>query len=182
MSVTSMAEVAFIRRTDVLGPELQNPASLAPSAKRLELAATAIPDVQSAVTSALKVIATYIPTEVLTLYVAVLAAIRTPDQNIKDLEVAFYSFLGITPLVVWLVYAAKVKAAGKDLPLNPKTWPLWEMFAATVAYVAWALTLSQNPFGGASWYSPALAAVVVLIVSTFVGLLAPLFQRPIPSS
>ena len=181
MSVTSMADVAFFRRTDVVGPEILDPGVLAPTTKRLEVAATTLPDVQSAVTSALKVIATYIPTEVLTLYVAVLAAIRVPDQNNQDLKVAFYSFLLITPLAVWLVYAAKVKAVGKKLPLAPKSWPLWEMFAATVAYAAWALTLAQNPFVVSSWYSPALAAVVVLIVSTFVGLLAPLFQRPIPS-
>jgi len=175
-----MAEVAFVRRTDVPNP-LQDPAALATGVKRLEVAATAIPDVQSAVTSALKVIATYIPTEVLTLYVAVLAAIRSSEQNNKDLKLAFYSFLVITPLVMWLVYAAKCKAAGKKLPLAPRSWPLFEMFAATVAYAAWALTLAQNPFVISSWYSPALAAVLVLIVSTFVGLLAPLFQRPIPA-
>jgi hypothetical protein len=175
-----MADVAFVRRTDVAVP-LPDPGAVAIGAKRLEVVATAVPDVQSAVTGALKLIATYIPTEVLTLYVAVLAAIRTQEPATKDLKLAFYSFLIITPLVVWLVYAAKVKAAGKKLPLAPRSWPLWEMFAATVAYVAWALTLAQNPFVASNWYSPALAAVVVLIVSTFVGLLAPIFQRPIPS-
>jgi hypothetical protein len=180
MSVISMAEVAFVRRTDVALP-LRDPAAVAPGATRFEVAATAIPDVQSAVTGALKVIATYIPTEVLTLYVAVLAAIRAPEPANKDLKLAFYGFLIITPLVMWLVYAAKCKAAGKRLPLAPRSWPLWEMFASTVAYTAWALTLAENPFAVSSWYSPALAAVVVLIVSTFVGLLAPLFQRPIQS-
>jgi hypothetical protein len=86
-------------------------------------------------------------------------------------------FLGATPVVVWLVYAAKIKAAQKRVPLAPGTWPIWEMFAATVAYCAWALALPNTPFTEYSWYSSALSGVIVLVTSTFLGLLAPFFQR-----
>lgn len=154
--------------------------------KKTEAVTAGTPEAQTAVTTALKVIATYIPTEVLTLYVAVLAAIRVPNQtgqqtlaDKRPLEIVFYVFLAATPLIVWLVYAAKCKGGGKPLPWAFRSWPLWEMAGATVAYAAWAFSLSENPFVFASWYSSAVAAIVVLIVSTVLGLLAPLFQRPL---
>jgi len=179
MSVSSLADVAFLRRTDVEVPNVPTTGPADPLTRRLELVNTPTPDAQTSISIALKVIATYIPSEVLTLYVAVIAAIRTPGQMDRGMSIAFYSFLVITPLVVWLVYAAKCKGAGKPLPLPPRTWPLWEMFAAAVAYAAWAFALSDNPFSIFDWYSSALAGVIVMIVSTSLGLLAPVFQRPI---
>lgn len=183
MSISSMANVAYVRRADVHVPQVA-PANAAPQTLgQLELATAGTAESQSAVTTALKVIVTYIPTEVLTLYVAVLAAIQDPNRKSHNaLWAAFYFFLIATPLVVWLVYAAKVRAASKPLPLAPKTWPVWEMFAAMVAYAAWAFALPDSPFKYyGDWYSPALAGVIVLIISTLLGLLAPLFQRPLPA-
>jgi len=81
-----------------------------------------------------------------------------------------------TPIVVWLVYGAQIKAAGLPPPLPFAEWPLWEMFTGTVAYTAWALALPQAPI---TWYQPALAGVTVLITSATLGLLAPYFQRPL---
>lgn len=180
MSIASMASVAFVRRADVHVPNVA-PANAAPETlDDIEAATVSTPDSQTAMTTALKVIVTYIPTEVLTLYVAILAAIQTPNKTSdRPLWTAFYAFLAATPLVVWLVFAAKVRAAGKDFPLAPRTWPMWEMSAATIAYAAWAFALPESPFKSYAWYTPALAGVLVLIVSTILGLLAPLFQRPL---
>jgi len=177
-----MANVAYVRRTDVATNII--PASSAPkSAGQIASATADIPDAQSAVTTALKVIVTYIPTEILTLYVAVLAAIQDPNRHSsRSLWNVFYFFLIVTPIVVWLVYAAKVNAANKPLPIRPKTWPLWEMFAATIAYAAWAFGLPDSPFKDfTDWYSPAVAGLAVLVVSTFLGLIAPVVQRPLPA-
>lgn len=70
----------------------------------------------------------------------------------------------------------------KPLPLAPRAWPMWEMFAATVAYVAWAFVLPNSPFQQfQDWYSSALAGVVVLAATTILGLLAPVVQRRLPS-
>ena len=136
---------------------------------------------QTAVNTALNVLFGYIPTEVLTLYVAVLAALHHSGE-IRPVDWAvFWFFLAFTPLVVWLVFAAKVKAAGKELPVAPRLWPVWEMFAATLAYVAWASALPETPFTDLSFYSSAFAAIMVLVTSTLLGLLAPLFQRPLES-
>src|SRR6266849_5523224 len=99
MSITSMANVAYVRRRDVAtaaAPANKAPASL----KQLELATAGTPDSQNSVTTALKVIVTYIPTEVLTLYVAVLAAIQDPNRHSRrSLWIAFYCFLIATPIV-----------------------------------------------------------------------------------
>ncbi len=131
------------------------------------------------VNTALHLLFGYIPTEALTLYVAVLAALHESAPISNAQRAVFWAFLVATPLVVWLVYAAKVKAARKTLPLHPSQWPVWEMLAATVAYFAWAFAMPNNPFAAYTWYSSGLAGIAVLLASTLLGLLAPLFQRPI---
>lgn len=85
-------------------------------------------------------------------------------------------------MILWLVYATKLRGEGKALPLRPRYWPVWEMVAATFAYFAWAFALPQTPFANFSWYSPSLSSLAVLVVSTILGLLAPLFQRPLDSA
>jgi hypothetical protein len=134
------------------------------------------------VSSALQVITTYIPTETVTLYVAFLAALRNAQTQRVDPSSAlfvFCFFVVATPLFVWLVYAARLKTSGggRKLPLHPDTWPVWEMFAATTAYAAWAFALPDSPFAG--HVAPAIGGVLVLVTSTVLGLAAPIFQRPL---
>ena len=168
MSITSMTNVAFQRRTDTPGaPPLTSTAIAAATASK--------PESESAVTTSMKVIATYIPTEVLTLYLAVVAATTGGDTG----WIAFGIFLVLTPTVVWLVYATRVKTSERRLPLNPSQWPMWEMFAATVAYAAWAFALPATPFASFPWYSASIAGIAVLATSMLLGLLAPLLMRPI---
>jgi hypothetical protein len=206
MSVSSLAASAVARRTDMNPP---NAPALAPSLSATHLAAPAdapavplspafaapvfrpavkpafppamVPaaplaspsdEKSSRVTTALDLVSKHVPTEVLTLYVAVLAATSAGWR-------AFWVFLIATPVVVWLTYGAEVKAKEKRLPLHPRAWPVWEMFAGTVAYSAWAFALPNAPFNRFSWYSSALAGIAVLIASTVLSLLAPLFRRPL---
>ena len=121
----------------------------------------------------------YIPIEVITLYVAVLAAIHQAGKVTTPDWVVFWLFLVATPIVVWLVYGAKLKGLQIPLPFNPKQWPIWEMVAALLAYAAWAFALPNSPFTIFPWYSSGLAGIAVLVVSTGLGLLAPLFQKPL---
>jgi hypothetical protein len=103
------------------------------------------------------------------------------DKVAKAAWVSFWCFLAATPVVTWLVYAAKVKAQNKALPIAFRAWPVWEMMAAIIAYTAWTLALPESPFTiyQGSWYSPAVSGVIVLAASTVLGLLAPFFQRPL---
>lgn len=185
MSINALANAAAARRTD-MSPSEGVPDGLA----GIAAAAATPPATESGpparaggtegsgqIDTALNVLFGYIPVEVLTLYVAVLAAVHQPDGATTADWAAFWAFLVATPVVVWLVYGAKVKAAGAPLPTAPRTWPVWEMSAATVAYAAWAFALPNAPFGVYDWYSSALAGVAVLVASTALGLLAPFFQR-----
>lgn len=195
MSVSSMTDVAISRRTDDLGTG-RPPRT----ARELSEATAGKPETESALTAAAKAVATYIPTEVIGLYLAALAAVRSgvtptiPNASVsEDLaqRAAILTppstaeirttviFAVIAPIVVWLVYAGKAKTAGKNLPLRPTCWPLWEMFAATAAFVAWSFALPDSPFARFSWYNLAWATFVVLGVSTLLALFAPVFQRPL---
>ena len=134
--------------------------------------------------TALQTVTNYIPTEVLTLYIAFVGALGpTIVQNghVVGRWSVFWCFLAATPAVVWLAFAAKLAALGKPLPISPRYWPIWEMFAATVAFLAWAFGLPQTPFAEfqGKWYSPQLAALLVPVVSVALGLIAPVAQRPL---
>ena len=186
MSINSMANAAAARRPDIepangvprgldeiAKASTTTPAGTLASPNNQAQAAQATP-----IDTALHVLFGYIPTEVLTLYVAVLAAVQQPNKVTGAVWITFWCFLVATPIVVWLVYGGKLMAAKKSIPIEYSKWPVWEMFAATVAYCAWAFALPNSPFAEfTSWYSAALSGVVVLVASTVLGLLAPFFQR-----
>lgn len=139
---------------------------------------------QSGVNTALQTLTTYIPTEVLTLYVAAVAALG-PLTDAQGRPIGrwlpFWCFLIGTPTLVWIAFATKVKSAGKPIPAHPRLWPMWEMAAAAIAFVAWAFALPDTPFLQFKdrWYSAGLAGFLVLVVSWGLGALAPLMQRPL---
>jgi hypothetical protein len=175
MSVASMTNVAFNRRADQ-----QAVIKGAPRSTREIARSTAEnPAGQTAATSTLASIAAYIPTEILTVYVAVIAALAGSATTTTTGWIAFWFFFISTPIVVWLTYAAKVRQATGDVPVNPREWPVWEMIAATLAYLAWAFALPATPFAALSFYSPAIAGVIVLVVTTGLALIAPVVQQPI---
>lgn len=186
MSVNSLANAAAARRPDTT-PLGTVPAGL----HEIALAAAASPAAGAAggqapvagagqaIDTTFNVLFGYIPTEVLTLYVAVLAALKQTKEVTPADWLAFWCFLAATPIVVWLVYGAKLRALQKPIPLRFGAWPVWEMFAATIAYFAWALALPNTPFAAYGWYSQSLSGVAVLVASTILGLLAPFFQRPL---
>lgn len=177
MSISTLMDAAYQRRADV---EPVN-RGLGTSAE-IAQATGEKPETQSTATTALKNIMAYIPAEILTTYVAVIAVIHpttggvTAESALAD-WIAFVVFLVLTPIVSWLIYAAKCLNASKSLPAAVAQWPIWEMSAATIAYLIWAITLPETPFGTFSWYSSGLAAILLLIVSLILGLLAPLFTR-----
>lgn len=138
---------------------------------------------ETSVSTALKTLTTYVPTETLTLYVALVAALQ-PTANVAKTSstgdwIAFWIFLFFTPLAIWITFATKLASDKKQLPLRLRYWPKWEMTAGTLAYVAWAMGLPDSPFAQFPWYSASVAGFVVLITSTILGMLAGLFQRPI---
>jgi hypothetical protein len=199
MSVSSMANVAVARRDDELG---QKDATGEPSppttVTALAQATGGTARTETTASATLQSIATYIPTEIIGLYLAALAAARaginpstekvtgTEADRVGSLNLASNSevriavlFAILTPVIVWLVYAGKVRAGGGQLPVSPRKWPMWEMFAALAGFTAWSFSLPDSPFTRFSWYSVSWATFVVLAVSTGLGLLGPVAQRPL---
>jgi hypothetical protein len=183
MSINSLTNAAISRRMDFTPldttPKTYQQIATAAAAipRSREQAAAGADDAGNQVNTALHVLFGYIPTEVLTLYVAVLAAVQKPGQVTRGDWTAFWVFLVATPVIVWLVYGTKLKAVQKPLPWKFDEWPLWEMSAAVVAYGTWAFALPNTPFTQFNWYSSGLAGISVLVASTGLGLLAPLFQK-----
>jgi hypothetical protein len=197
MSVSAMANVAVARRDDDLGQkdEAGDPAPPTTAAKIAE-ATGGTARTETTASATLQSIATYIPTEIIGLYLAALAAVRaginpatekaTSSQanRVGSLNLASNGevriailFAVLTPAIVWLVYAGKVRAGGGSTPLNPRKWPVWEMFAATAGFIAWSFSLPDSPFTRFDWYNLSWATFVVLAVSTGLGLLSPVVQR-----
>lgn len=177
MSVNSMTNAAIGRRLDF--PPL---GEVPHHSREIAEAASGSSAPGNPVTDTLAVIAMYIPTEVLTVYVAALAAVQNPapeNPSSYAVWITFGIFGVATPIIIWLVYAAKIKSAGKPLPVAFAQWPLWEMSAGTLAFIAWSISLPSAPFLEYLGIPGTLATVILLITTTLLGLLAPLFQNPI---
>lgn len=132
---------------------------------------------QSTSGSALNAIVSYIPTEVVVTYVAILAALgnlksRSPTED----WVIFWIFLAFTPLATWTIYAVKYKGKSNVLPIGMKKWPWWNIFSASLAFSVWAYALPGSPFTVFKWYRPGLGTAGLLFVSFLLGMVAPLFQ------
>jgi hypothetical protein len=183
MSVSSMANMAYARRHDVkpVGEGLETTAKVAQATgQNIE---TSTPT-----TSAISSMAAYIPTEVITVYVAVLAAIGTSapapgsqsTATVTAMSLAspfplYILFIILVPVIVWGLYAGTVKAAKKPIPKSIGAWPKWEMFAGTIAFAIWAAALPNSPLSEFSWFSAAVAGIAALVISMLIGVFAPLF-------
>ena len=147
------------------------------------------PETQNLAGTSINTLVTYIPTEVVMIYVAAMNAFASePGQEgagtaasvVSDGEWwAFWLCLGAAPVVVWLLYAAKVPAAKKPLPVRPNRWPRWEMFAALVAFVAWAIFLPESPFEAYGWRNVASAILILGLATTFLTVLSGIVLRMI---
>jgi hypothetical protein len=133
----------------------------------------------------MQAVTTYIPTDVLTLYVAGIAIfLSTEDGALQEYDKAWAIFVGAliaTPLVNILVFIAKLRSAGVAIPRAWWQWPVWESVAATIAFVFWAAALPATPFSDFSWYDAAFAGFLLGVVSLFLGLISSIIM-PTPTA
>lgn len=127
------------------------------------------------INTALTVLFAYIPTEIIALYIAVVSVVNS--TNTKATWITFLIFLIFTPVVVWLIFAAKYLKANGKMPYAIATLPIWEMMASTVSFVAWAFALPNSVFHYFSWYSQSVAGIGILLTSTILGLISPFFIK-----
>jgi hypothetical protein len=188
MSINAMTNAAVARRPDFApaGPPPKTHAEIAaasetpPTPTAAGAAPPAAAPAANGLDTALQTVTTFIPTEVLTLYVSAVAALgssKTVDGQEVGRWIPFYTFLVATPFLVWVAFATKLKTSNRPIPAAPSKWPIWEMVAATLAFAAWAFALPNTPFVQYNWYSGGIAGFLVLIVSGGLGAVAPLMQR-----
>ena len=133
MSINMLANAAAARRTDI-GPNTapSTMSEIAAAATTSPEKASAQPQTASGITTALNVLFGYIPTEIVTLYVAVSTALQpqkisdgaSANFNLNSQWIAFWCFLAAAPAAVWVIYATKIKAVGKPVPVNYSAWPI----------------------------------------------------------
>jgi hypothetical protein len=127
----------------------------------------------STLTNAANALAKYIPKEIVTLYVAGLAA----GPAIKSLvgmgnrQVFYWAFVLITAPTYLVVYLSFLKANRKPIPPAAQ-WPWWQMVASVIAFAVWALAVPGNPYISGT-LGAAATGFFALFVSTFLSLLDP---------
>jgi hypothetical protein len=131
------------------------------------------------VTNALNALVGYIPTEIITLYVAALSAEAALHAAFGAIDAAaiLWFFVALTPVLLLLIYLSKVAATGEALP-GPTLWPWWKMCAATIAFFVWALAVPGNPYLHET--ASAVAGLGAMLVSTLLNVVTPIFERPAP--
>lgn len=113
----------------------------------------------------------YIPTETLMLYVAAMAILPAIESSLGIGAAALY--IGgavLTPLMFLLAALGKLRMSRSTERFRPQPWP---PIAATIAFLAWALSVpgfltNQN--------DQILAGFAALVVSTLLGLLDAIVQ------
>ncbi len=137
------------------------------------------PTEKTKASSALDSLARYIPTEVITLYVAASSAMPALAATFEFAtpETLYWIFgVGLTPLLALLIFVGKRRGAGlRALPPTVKKWPWWKLIASTVAFLVWALAVPTTPYlTGAA--GKVVAAFGAVLVSTFLTLLEAIFE------
>jgi len=131
--------------------------------------------------NALNVFTKYIPTEVITLYIAALTAYPAlfAIRSSVNLAPIYWGFVIVTPVLVWLLFLSKAATIGEDVKQlfsSPKRWPWWQMSAATVAFLIWALAVPNNPYIK-SEATAIVSGFGAIFISTILNVLEPICRR-----
>lgn len=133
-------------------------------------------DNQRTGSNALAVLIKYIPTEIITLYIAAVAALETSQMRS---EIFYWFFVTFTPICYWLVFIGKCRENRMKVLPKLSLWPWWGMFASTVAFGVWALALPSAPYVDRE--ATALAGLGALFISTLLSLLEPIVRDFLPA-
>ncbi|HSM54555.1 MAG TPA: hypothetical protein VK879_00235 [Candidatus Sulfomarinibacteraceae bacterium] len=159
-------------------PRFQVRSGGAPAAATLSQLNGEAADRDNMVTGSLNLLVKYIPTEVITLYVATLSAAPALQEVFPRIRTGdiYWGFTIITPLLLLLIYINKRATSGLT-PVPPaRQWPWWKLFAATVAFMVWALAVPGNPYVSGST-AAVLAGLGAVFISMLLNLLEPIFEH-----
>jgi hypothetical protein len=132
----------------------------------------------AAAATVLDALARYVPTEIVTLYLTALSAmpaLTATFAQVTDVRV-YWFFAILTPILLLLVLAGKRRRDGLSPFPGWSELPWWKLAASTIAFIVWALAVPNTPYlTGQS--GKVVAAFGALLVSTFLTLLEPIFER-----
>ena len=142
-------------------------------------AAAAPPQVNPAqvAETAINALVKYIPTEVVTLYIACVSALPAVHDDIKEITSVrmYWAFVVLTPMLFILMYYNQLVVADQPFPKFLQ-WPWWRIFASTIAFSVWALAVPNDFFTTKS--AAVLSGIGAAFVSTLLSLLGPIVERP----
>lgn len=146
-------------------------------------AAAAPPPVNQAqvAETAINALVKYIPTEVITLYIACVSALPAVmgDFPLVTPERLYWVFVGLTPVFFILVYYNQIAVSNKKFPYITQ-WPWWRIIASTIAFCVWALAVPNNPFISTKT-AGVLSGIAAAFISTLLTLIGPIIERVPPS-
>ena len=124
----------------------------------------------------------YVPTEIITLWVAVIAVLNDPKapegKAICHADWSTHWVLagGIavvaTLLTLGFAYRKFADTDGVDFK-----WPLFGMMAAPLAFLAWAVALPEGPMRSACWYTEEAGGVILTIATIGIASAAYIFGQ-----
>ncbi len=135
-------------------------------------------DQNNAITGSLNLLVKYIPTEVITLYVATLSASPALQEIFPGIHTGdiYWAFTIVTPVLLFLVYVNKRATSGLTPVPAVREWPWWKLGAATIAFMVWALAVPGNPYVSGET-AAVIAALGAVFISMILNLLEPVFER-----
>jgi len=122
----------------------------------------------------------WIPTETITLYVALLAVFGPLNATADNLcKLSFTSrWVAVAAFAVVSTLLALGLTYGKARALNKRfTWPWFEMATSPVAFAAWALALPDTPLQSICGYNSAIGAFIVLVTTVSLAVLASILGK-----
>lgn len=112
----------------------------------------------------LEELARYIPTEAVTMYLALLGVVGVASGGFTGRWIAFAIFAIATPLMVWVDWEIKVRSAvGVDRG-KTRRFLIFNAVAAMLAFAALGFALPASPFSQFQWYDPKWGGFAALVV------------------
>jgi len=129
------------------------------------------------VSNALTALVRYVPTEVVIIYIAAVAALPQFKQVFSGFTPAwiYWGFICLTPLMFALLFYNRLAVTAQAFP-SWQQYPWWKTIASTIAFAVWALAVPNNPYFQGTGES-ALAGLAALLVSTMLTLIEPIVER-----
>ena len=140
-------------------------------------AAAAEPHPQGVPSNVVNQLVAYIPVEIITVWVALIAVLNNPKPppggKVSDADWSTHWIAAIICAVIasLLAYGLAYRKT-KDTPGVEFKPPWFQMIAAPVAFMAWVISLPESPLQSASWYTVSAGAFIVTVSTVAITTMA----------